>query len=76
MATWITYPKVEKFPAVLRQYKRPRQFYDAVRAEVLGSAVWARRSTATVPNAPACWQVNVEAITGVRPLTAAGTLKS
>lgn len=78
MAVWKSFPRVATFPAVTSRsaYKRISALRKAVKAEAAGSAVWARRKTDFAVSSDANLEVDVEAITGVRPLFPDGGLKS
>ncbi len=77
MAVWKSFPRALKFPAVKSRpaYKANASFRDAVKAEAAGSAVWARRKTGFAAG-DANLEVDVEAITGVRPLFPDGAKKA
>jgi hypothetical protein len=78
MAVWVSFPRVRTFPAVSSgiAYKRNASFRNAVKAEASGSAAWARRKTGFAVSNDAYLEVDVEAITGVRPMFADGGLKA
>jgi hypothetical protein len=78
MATWVSLPRAKTFPAVTSRiaYKKVNQFRKAVKAEAAGSAVWARRKTGFAVSNDANLEVDVAAITGVRPLFKDGAKKS
>jgi hypothetical protein len=77
MAVWKSFPRAKTFPAITSRpaYKQPAAFRKAVKAEAAGSAAWARRKTG-FGSGDANLEVDVEAITGVRPLFPDGRLKS
>lgn len=75
--SWVNAIKANRYPAVRNKYKTIGGFLKAVKAEAEGSAVWARRRcTSTEPLSNANWQVNLDAITNVRPMWSGGALKS
>jgi len=76
MATWVSFTKVQNVPAVLNKYRGTGEFYRAVQAEANGAKSWARRHPqATRPLSDACWQVDVEAIPLLQPITVTGAYK-
>ena len=77
MAVWVSFPRAKTFPAIKSRiaYKKSGQFRKAVKAEAAGSAVWARRKT-NFKSGDSNLEVDVEAITGVRPLFKDGAKKA
>lgn len=77
MATWVSLPRAKTFPAVTSRiaYKKVNKFRKDVKAEAAGSAVWARRKTSFTAG-DANLEVDVAAITGVRPLFKDGAKKT
>lgn len=73
MALWVPLAKTLTFSTVKNKYKRTSQYVKAVLAEARGTAAWARWKTGTRGNLNV--EVDVAAITLVRPLTAGGAIK-
>lgn len=75
MATWVSISKVEKFPAVRKQYNTNGAFRAAVAAEIGATSTWARRPPGVnkgSAKSASNLQVDVTAIPGVRALKRSG----
>jgi hypothetical protein len=74
MATWVKFNKARELPRIMQVYRKIDAFRDAVEAEVLGSAVWARAANGAPASGDLAWQVDVTTIPGVSALTSSGRL--
>lgn len=77
MPTWVPLARAEKIPAVLNAYPKISQFRDAVKAQVKGSATWAKKQPSKTNVSPGSGGilVNVEAIPRVKVLRKSGRPK-